>query len=390
MASFAQAVMRLVFTRKPREGRMDEEQAQRMAIRATATAAEAGAGGGAAAATVPPGPLRFPRCEVPSDDPLTLFRLMLGITTAPHLGFSQSSPVGTRPAANIGLYARVVHSEQTAKDSFKVFSAVINACYFLQIVVAAALTAMGAANSGRGAITAFGAINTVIAGFLTFLKGSGLPGRLRYYGDEWKKIREFIEQRERDFMRGTEYPLSVYDVVETVEKMYQNTKQDIELNTPDTYTSVVGARHMSEKSEGRVGGIDVARLEALASRLNNQNQGGSLPTDDGLEHAARAGLESDHRARLAARELRDREEAQARVAVADGERTARDTLANGRDRAVGAADDLAKELDDIRETAIGGGRAAAADQVRRLADRLSMGPHSAREDLYSGSEKIAS
>lgn len=60
----------------------------------------------------------------------------------------------------------------------------INACYFLQIIVAAALTAMGAAGTSSQAITAFGAINTIIAGFLTFLKGSGLPGRLKYYGNE--------------------------------------------------------------------------------------------------------------------------------------------------------------------------------------------------------------
>jgi len=116
----------------------------------------------------------------PEKDPLTFFRLMLGIQTWPYLGFTISGPQGTRPAANIGLYARVVHSEQKAKDSFKVFSIVINGCYFLQIVIAAALTALGAARASSGAVTAFGALNTVIAGFLTFLKGSGLPGRFKY------------------------------------------------------------------------------------------------------------------------------------------------------------------------------------------------------------------
>lgn len=100
----------------------------------------------------------------PEEDALTFFRLMLGIQTAPYLGFTISSPLGTRPAANIGLYARIIHSEQKAKDSFKVFSVVINGCYFLQIVIAAALTALGAARASSGAVTAFGALNTVIAG----------------------------------------------------------------------------------------------------------------------------------------------------------------------------------------------------------------------------------
>ncbi|KAI5927559.1 hypothetical protein F4810DRAFT_269942 [Camillea tinctor] len=202
MVSFFGAVLRLIFRAKPREGRMDEEQAHNItgaAVGSTTTrptdsiAVGSTLGGNSHMAA----PGRPP--YVSAEDPLTLFRLMLGITTSPYLGFTETGPRGTRPAANIGIYARVVHSEQKAKDSFKVFSIVINACYFLQIVVAASLTAMGAAGSASQGVTAFGAINTVIAGFLTFLKGSGLPGRLKYYGNEWKKIREFIEQRERDF-----------------------------------------------------------------------------------------------------------------------------------------------------------------------------------------------
>ncbi|KAJ9130820.1 hypothetical protein NKR23_g12018 [Pleurostoma richardsiae] len=177
---------------------------------------------------------------------------MLGITTSPSLGFSAHGLHGTRPASNIGLYARVVQSEQKSKNSFKVFSAVINACYFLQIIVAAALTALGAANANNKAITAFGAINTVIAGFLTFLKGSGLPGRLKYFGSEWKKIREYIEQRERDFSRQG-CTLNVHEVVNTIEQMYANTKREIEMNTPDSYNSIEGIMGKLKGLESTIG-----------------------------------------------------------------------------------------------------------------------------------------
>lgn len=140
MDSIFQSVARLVGTKRRQSGaRPDEEQAT-------------------IAPTLPPLP---PTGSHPptaghraaNDDALALFRLMLGITAAPHLGFSASA---ARPADNVGLYARVVHAEQTAKDSYKVFSAIINACYFAQIIVAAALTALGAANADNKAVTAFG------------------------------------------------------------------------------------------------------------------------------------------------------------------------------------------------------------------------------------------
>lgn len=210
---------------------------------------------------------------VAGDDPLTLFRLMLGISTPAHL----ASDSGARPADNIGLYARVVHSEQVAKDSYKVFSAVINACYFLQIIVAAALTALGAANADNKAITAFGAINTVIAGFLTYLKGSGLPARLKYFGSEWKKVREFIEQQERDFSHDG-CSQDVYEVVEMVREMYFNTKRDIEMNTPDSYNSMA---NIQARSTTVVGGKDIltkdtkgtsAHADDVASKLRTLNE----------------------------------------------------------------------------------------------------------------------
>lgn len=196
----------------------------------------------------------------PTVDSLALFRLMVGITTAPHLG---QSSLGARPADNIGLYARVVHSEQTAKDSYKVFSVLINACYFLQIIVAAALTALGAANANNKAITVFGAINTVIAGFLTYLKGSGLPGRLKYFGGEWKKIREYIEQRERDFSTHDGCGLDVYEVIQTVRDMYDSTKRDIEMNTPDTYNARPGNATVAVPGGGQHPDIQKEAVEKL-------------------------------------------------------------------------------------------------------------------------------
>ncbi|KAI2635504.1 hypothetical protein GGS21DRAFT_516208 [Xylaria nigripes] len=291
MASFFSAAARLVFKRHPTESRMTEQQAQQAQAQNLAGVPPvvpgmvpppvSSANGAIPVASGHQGPIYVN----PKEDTLTFFRLMLGIQTSPYLGFTISSPLGTRPAANIGLYARIVHSEQKAKDSFKVFSIVINACYFLQIVIAAALTALGAARASSGAVTAFGALNTVIAGFLTFLKGSGLPGRFKYYGNEWKKIREFIEQRERDFMRPG-HELDVYEVVETVERMYNNLKADIELNTPDSYTSVTNQRRVGDERDSRIGGIDVLQIESLANKLKSLEDGKPERLASGLKEKA--------------------------------------------------------------------------------------------------------
>jgi hypothetical protein len=227
---------------RPARGRPDEEHA---------TTVDSVLG----SSTLAPSHIHTTGHRVSGDDALALFRLMLGITAAPHLGFTDSP---LRPADNVGLYARVVRSEQTSKDNYRVFSAAINACYFAQIIVAAALTALGAANADNKAITAFGAINTVIAGFLSYLKGSGYPARFKHNAAEWKKVREFIEHRERDFsLEGC--TLDVYEVVDAIREMYDNTKRDIQMNAPEGYSPKVNIQTAT--------GVDTAKAEAIAGKL---------------------------------------------------------------------------------------------------------------------------
>ena len=72
-----------------------------------------------------------------------------------------------RPASNKGIYKRTVDEENRARLYYAVSSAVISTFYLLQIVVGAALTALGAANGPSSAVTILGAINTIIAGLLT-------------------------------------------------------------------------------------------------------------------------------------------------------------------------------------------------------------------------------
>jgi SMODS and SLOG-associating 2TM effector domain len=175
---------------------------------------------------------------VAATDQLAIFRTLVGIDHAPGLTTASYIP---RPAhtQNIGLYYRVVAAEKSATLKYRIFAFLINACLGLQIIVAASLTALGAGNGPHKVVTAFGAINTVIAGFLTYLKGSGLPNRLRYYQNQWTKLREHIEQLERDFCREA-CMLDAESEALGVERMYGEVKDDIENNSPDSFVSRTG------------------------------------------------------------------------------------------------------------------------------------------------------
>ncbi|KAJ9655935.1 hypothetical protein H2198_005283 [Neophaeococcomyces mojaviensis] len=166
-------------------------------------------------------------------DTLIQFRHYVGIHNDPDLSSG-------RPVANVGIYQRIVKAERSYKKQYKTYSRAINSALGLQIIFAAALTALGAGNGPRSAVTAFGALNTILAGFLTYLKGSGLPNRLKYYENEMVKVREYIEQREREFARGN-LDIDLKEEVMIIEDMYETVKRDIEINTPESYVSITNA-----------------------------------------------------------------------------------------------------------------------------------------------------
>ncbi|KAJ5698697.1 hypothetical protein N7462_000702 [Penicillium macrosclerotiorum] len=165
-----------------------------------------------------------PDSLIPPNDKLLIFRALTGIDSVPAL--TQAGHL-LRSAPNVGIYTRVVNNESKAARAYTFFNYLINTCLGIQIVVAAALTALGAASGPHSAITAFGAINTIMAGVLTYLRGSGLPDRLKSYQNKWKNIREYIEQREREFcLVGCD--LDVQEEVFIVESMYQSVKSEME------------------------------------------------------------------------------------------------------------------------------------------------------------------
>jgi hypothetical protein len=233
---------------------------------------------------ISPDELRERDPPIPARDPLAVFRRLTGIDSG--LAHKRIKRLGlNRPAKNPGIYQHVVDEENAAKRKYLLFSRLINGCLGLQIIVAAALTALGAGDGPHAVVTVFGAINTVIAGFLTYLKGSGLPNRPKFFQSQWSELREYIEQRERDFGREG-CKLNVDDVVSTVEGMYKEIRAEIEANTPDGYTSVTRGKKIlhtpSDKPTEGTGGSKLVKSETTATTDTDgeKDEGGRM--HDGL------------------------------------------------------------------------------------------------------------
>lgn len=168
-----------------------------------------------------------------SVDKLKLFRDLVGINPLPIPGRTDPK----RPAQNLGTYKRLCDAEIKARLEYYATASAINFCLLAQIVVAAALTALGASNSSHVAITVLGSINTVIAGIMTYLKGQGLPTRLLEYANGLRKVREYIEEDERQFAR----PDCQLDIDKEIKKcldMYESVRQNAEDNYPSSWKSL--------------------------------------------------------------------------------------------------------------------------------------------------------
>lgn len=161
---------------------------------------------------------------IPARDKLLVFRSLTGIDTVPTISLPGH---GARAASNKGIYARVVAAETKAARSFRIYNIIVNVCLATQLIVGAALTAIGAANGSRVAVTAFGAINTMTAGYLTYLKGSGMPQRVKAVQQKFKDVREHIEQREREFCLA-DCAMDPIAEAAVIEEIYQEAKQDMD------------------------------------------------------------------------------------------------------------------------------------------------------------------
>jgi hypothetical protein len=102
-----------------------------------------------------------------------------------------------RPAGfKRSLYGRATHKRDAQNATYLFTAALSNTLLLTQVVLGAALTALGASESSHILITVFGALNTIIAGLVAYLKSRGQPMRARMFRDDLDRVVDEMENSE--------------------------------------------------------------------------------------------------------------------------------------------------------------------------------------------------
>jgi hypothetical protein len=172
----------------------------------------------------------------PTDENLVIFRRAVGINY--HLAGSDPGTMEQGRRTAIGIYAAVLRARHRKSWQHFLLSMLVYICHFAQIIIGAALTALGPLASHHGVIiTVLGALNTTLAGLLALFSGQGLPDRVRKDEIEFRKIQDWIEETESLLSVGIigRNRKEVGLLVEEAFKKYNAAKGSEENNNPDSY-----------------------------------------------------------------------------------------------------------------------------------------------------------
>ena len=205
---------------------------------------------------------------------LKLFRDLVGIHSLPMKEAGQK-----RPAPNVGTYKRLVEALAKRRVQYYLTASFINSCLFGQIVVAAALTALGAAAGSHVLITVLGAINTVIAGVMTYLKGQGLPDRLLEDANGLRRVREYLEQIERQLI-VEDSTVDVETEARIIYDMYNQVRKNAEDNAPNNWKSLDPGKAKDEATKAERGKGGQTTYQSIGGLGGSSPSGGPVGAGD--------------------------------------------------------------------------------------------------------------
>ncbi|RMD40227.1 hypothetical protein DV735_g4903, partial [Chaetothyriales sp. CBS 134920] len=179
-------------------------------------------------------------------NPHDQFCLLVGVPPSDRLTAGKNPPVGPKT-----LYGRATRQYQKARTSYAFVSALSNTLLLSQVIIGAALTALGASESSHILITLFGASNTIIAGLVAYLKSRGQPTRARMYRDDLERVVDEIENSEimwlgiSDNVHGydeidIDSKVTVRSEVARLMRLYERAVANNLLNNPDNYMLASG------------------------------------------------------------------------------------------------------------------------------------------------------
>jgi hypothetical protein len=146
------------------------------------------------------------------------------------------------------LYARALSRRRNQSYTYALTATLTNGLLLSQVVLGAALTGLGASDSSRVLITIFGALNTIIAGVVAFLKSRGQPLRSRMFRDDLDRVVDEIESSAVMWL-GISSGVHGYDAIDTDEqvtvrsevarltRLYDRAVKANTTNDPDLYAA---------------------------------------------------------------------------------------------------------------------------------------------------------
>jgi hypothetical protein len=171
-------------------------------------------------------------------DPHQQFCSMIGIPPSDTVNKARVNPRS--------LYGRATHQYHGARALHAFMSTLSTTALLSQVVIGAAVTALGASQSSHILITVFGAMNTVIAGIVAYLKSRGQPMRTRMFRDDLERVVDEIENSEVMWL-GITNGVHGYDEIDIDDKvtvrsevarlmrLYERAVRNNMLNNPDNY-----------------------------------------------------------------------------------------------------------------------------------------------------------
>ncbi|KAL9081684.1 MAG: hypothetical protein Q9159_007125 [Coniocarpon cinnabarinum] len=166
---------------------------------------------------------------------------------------SNHPPTAKRPRPHpSSLYERAKRKRTSTNITYTITATLSNTLLLSQVVLGAALTALGASSSSHVLITIFGALNTIIAGMVAYLKSRGQPMRARMFRDDLERVVAEIENSEIMWMGishdchgysdiDTDDDVSVRSEVARLTKLYDRAIRNNTMNNPDMYMAASGA-----------------------------------------------------------------------------------------------------------------------------------------------------
>ena len=183
----------------------------------------------------------FPVSASFNDDIHTHFCLLAGITPS-NLPKDAKWPKPSRTS----IYQRAKRKEALQSRKYLFTATVTNSLLLIQIVIGATLTALGASNSPGIYVAVFGALNTIIAGLVTYLKSRGQPMRSRMFKDDLERVIDEVENSETMWL-GIASRVHGYSAIDTADRvsvrseiarltrLYNEAVRNNTNNNPDLY-----------------------------------------------------------------------------------------------------------------------------------------------------------